>query len=1202
MIDCALQDLFRQPPSEYGPVPFYWWVGEPLDRARVAWQLDQLRRQGVRRTIVSYPHLPDGACDLGDPPLFSPEWWDFFRWFLTACRERGMTVGFQDYNLLGPILTAIGCETPGMQGGQMSCVEARAGDGQTATVEVEPGGRAIGAWAYPVRDGMADPAGVLDLSAEITGGKLAWQSPPGDWLLALVFVRPAPFDPLHPDAGREVIERFFSPFERECGAELGVTLDLFFQDELDLGGRMPFWSGVLLDEFRKRAGYDAAPLLAALWLDLGPVTEKFRLDYSDVVSACISEHFLEPVFRWHEDRGILYGHDNCGRGRIADGRAHYGDYFRAMRWFSAPGCDDPKLDGARAFKGLKVNSSIAHLYQRPRVWVEAFHSSGWGTTPADVLAAINEDFAYGATVVNLHGLYYSTRGGWWEWAPPDFHFRQPYWRHSAVLNDYFTRVCWLLSQGVHRCDVAIVYPNAALDAEPAVPDSSKIVAHMGNEHIGNGEGDSPGPEETAFGLGKHLFDHACDFDFIDFESLAKASPKAGALEVADASYRVLVFPAMKAVRHSMLEKARDFVRAGGSVIAYGCLPSSSDRRGRDDADLKALLEEIFGSADDSQDIAKPHSGGGMGMFLRRGYSNVLDAIGKNIERGVITSVPLQVLHRHLDDREVYFVSNPSTEAVTADLRFRCDCGFDHWDAWTAEVVPVSKTNALTTTLAPREACIFVSRRERRGGEPVLRETSAVVRTQALDGPWESLVHPVLDNRFGDFSLPAKPEMMGPQARRFRYLDEISDGEDWVRPDFDDSSWPETTFSFGPQLECAGPFPPDADFAEIEKSLLAGVGSCEWRPYAISRRWGIERDPFLTDWLSGPHGLKGSVPDEFLDFHSDTPGTVWYLRAKVVARNAAQHTLVTGARCAYQVWVNGESAAVQQKCLGPGFHAPWHIPHYECEEVKTRVALHEGENNLLVKLVQPAGQRTRAFVAFDPPQADARNLALRWFTKDSSPRTCILAGPERRAIRFRFTSPPGLREIMFVSRGRARLWVGGEEIAATPIASLPGACIRYRALIESSVAEQQSVAIRVEAPADSHAGDALPEPVSFTCGAGIIDAGDWCTQGLATFSGTVEYRRTVFLAEIAPGQSVHLDLGELSATAEVRVNGQTAATLVNPPWRCDLTSLLLPGENTLSITVANTLANHYSVGIPSPYAFVNQTPCGLFGPVTLVTTS
>jgi hypothetical protein len=289
-------------------------------------------------------------------------------------------------------------------------------------------------------------------------------------------------------------------------------------------------------------------------------------------------------------------------------------------------------------------------------------------------------------------------------------------------------------------------------------------------------------------------------------------------------------------------------------------------------------------------------------------------------------------------------------------------------------------------------------------------------------------------------------------------------------------------------------------------------------------------------------------------------------------------------------------------MGPGIHPPWNIPHYECDGVNTRVQLRKGMNDLLIKLVQPAGQRTRAFVAFDPPPPDAAHLALRWFTAEDVPRPCLVADSGRRAIRFRCMSPPGLRELGFVTRGPARLWVNGEEIAATPITSLPGGCVRYRALIESSAREQQTVAIRVEAPADSHAGDALPEPVEFTCGVGVIHAGDWCKQGLATYSGAVEYRRNIYLTEIAPGQSVHLDLGTLSATAEVRVNGQSAATLATPPWHCDITPLLQPGENVLSITVANTLANHYSVGIPTPYAFVKQTPSGLFGPVTLITTS
>jgi hypothetical protein len=103
--------------------------------------------------------------------------------------------------------------------------------------------------------------------------------------------------------------------------------------------------------------------------------------------------------------------------------------------------------------------------------------------------------------------------------------------------------------------------------------------------------------------------------------------------------------------------------------------------------------------------------------------------------------------------------------------------------------------------------------------------------------------------------------------------------------------------------------------------------------------------------------------------------------------------------------------------------------------------------------------------------------------------------------------------------------------------------------------------------------------------------------MATYSGAATYSRVIEYGQ--HGQRVTLDLGRVSATAEVRVNGRIAATLVAPPWKCDITSLLQPGANDLSITVANTLANHYSVGFPTPYAFDNQTPSGLFGPVCLI---
>jgi hypothetical protein len=77
------------------------------------------------------------------------------------------------------------------------------------------------------------------------------------------------------------------------------------------------------------------------------------------------------------------------------------------------------------------------------------------------------------------------------------------------------------------------------------------------------------------------------------------------------------------------------------------------------------------------------------------------------------------------------------------------------------------------------------------------------------------------------------------------------------------------------------------------------------------------------------------------------------------------------------------------------------------------------------------------------------------------------------------------------------------------------------------------------------------------------------------------------------------LGDVAATAQVRINGQPAATLVAPPWRADITEHVRAGANVVSICVANTLSNHYSVGIPTPYAFQEQCRSGLFGPVSIV---
>jgi len=183
---------------------------------------------------------------------------------------------------------------------------------------------------------------------------------------------------------------------------------------------------------------------------------------------------------------------------------------------------------------------------------------------------------------------------------------------------------------------------------------------------------------------------------------------------------------------------------------------------------------------------------------------------------------------------------------------------------------------------------------------------------------------------------------------------------------------------------------------------------------------------------------------------------------------------------------------------------------------------------------------------------------------------------------------GLKEQVhdeFIALGTMRLkaWVDGKELAVKA----------GRIEVTEPSAKLVPVLLRIEQDCGCYAGAALPEPIRLECAAGQITPGDWSKiDGLLSYSGSAWYRKTV---EIPPADRVILDLGDVAATAEVRVNGQVAPVRVSPPWCVDITKLAKPGENRITILVHNTLANHYTT-IPTRYR--GPTTSGLLGPVRL----
>ncbi|NUQ65268.1 MAG: hypothetical protein HUU20_22605 [Pirellulales bacterium] len=1151
---------FQDPPPGYGQVPFWWWTGDPLDEERLTWQLEELHKKGISGVQVNYAHedSPGWPTYAAEPPIFSDAWWRIWGRIADECRRRGMGIGLSTYTLdwpqgnnlfrqlfySKPELNALALQPPSCQ---------RLKGGQTASVAAPT--NLIAARAYRVEGGLLQRGGV-DVTPFARDGVVRWTAPAeGEWEVCVFRAEPQPntINPLLAGVGETVVRDFYQRFQEATPNKSHEGLNYFFNDELHIGAGMQVWNTDFAAEFEKRKGYDVFEVLPALWGDIGPVTPKARMDFADVRMALMEERYFEPIYRWHASRGLIFACDSGGRGLRPD---EFGDYFRATRWYSAPGHDTPG-GHADLIKG-KVSSSIASLYRRPRVWLEGYHSLGWGATPERLMQATRENFLYGCTLLNLHGLYYTTHGSFWEWAPPCYHFRMPYWEHMGVFLKYFDRLSYLLSQGAFVCDVAIVYPVAPFEAGL----------------------DGKTATQAAFDTGRALMAAGVNFEFVDAESLARAKVRDGRLEAADSSYRALIFPAMEAVRWPSLQKAGAFAEAGGLVLGVGALPFASDRAGRDDRELDALVTATFAG---KNRLAKP--------------ADVPPVILGAFMPETRSDKPVRSLHRKVGPRHVYMVMDAPKNST---VEFRATGRAELWDPWTGATRPLRVLGETATgtkvemPLEDYEAQIVVFSP---GAALRAEAQSSKLKAQIpVEGDWEFELQPTMDNRYGDFRLPVTEKIIGPEARIFRHALETGDTTTFGEPDFDDSRWERVTHGFGPQFWLLGPLPSEAP--EVELAKLASINprlavtvagrEYRWRPYRFSWRMGLEGDPGHQGW----HGLKKNVTDHFLclgkpsgalnetKYEPEPAGSHYYLWTSATVAGETTARIVASARR------EGEKPHASE-VLTP---AAVFLNGARIEDPEKAVTLRAGANPLLVHYDR-AGRGyfvlKRQGSGSKPSQRTP--LAMTWFDDSWVIPFDVHAGA-RPAELFRFTAPPGFRAMTVTAKGNVEAWADGQPMRATGGGRFEAATSFPRAAV---------VALRVVPQTGVSGAAVFPDPIRLECGRGLTTPGDWSKTGaLECYSGGAWYRKTVTLTSEQARGEVSLDLGKVVATAEVRVNDQIAGIRVAPPWRVDISKQIKPGENRIEVLVFNTLANHY---LTLPTRYRGELASGLLGPVTIQTT-
>ena len=122
-----------------------------------------------------------------------------------------------------------------------------------------------------------------------------------------------------------------------------------------------------------------------------------------------------------------------------------------------------------------------------------------------------------------------------------------------------------------------------------------------------------------------------------------------------------------------------------------------------------------------------------------------------------------------------------------------------------------------------------------------------------------------------------------------------------------------------------------------------------------------------------------------------------------------------------------------------------------------------------------------------------------------------------------------------------------------------------------------------------------------------DAGVKYFSGIGTYTKIVQAPAEWFKT----GAHLWLDLGDVKNLADVTVNGKRLGILWNAPYRVDVTEELKPGNNDVSIKVANLWVNRligdqqpnatgkYTFTVVHPYKATSPLlPSGLLGPVRI----
>ena len=721
---------FENPPDNSRLMMRWWWFGPAVTKPELQREIEAMKAAGIGGFEVSpvYPMtLDDPQRGILNLPYLSPGFLDALHFAGQTAKQLGMRF---DLNLGSgwpyggpntPVTQASGSlrvvkTSPAAGATSLALPSIGVGESLLAVFLARPDAasntwkdihrlptEAVSAGRLPLPEALPDGRIVVFFIASRTGMMVK---------RAAVNAEGFVLDHLDHDAVENHLKKVADPMMEALGDDPPYSV---FSDSLEVYGAD--WTPNLVEEFRKRRGYDIVPHLPALAADVGPETYDVRYDWGRTLTELLEENYLQQIHAWAQQ------HHTKFRAQV------YGPPGATLS--SNAYADLPEGEGAnwRGFSPIRWAASANHLSGQSVTSSESFtwtHTLPFGATPLDLKAEADVDFLEGSNQLIGHGWPYSPSyagsPGWSFYAAGALDDANPWWIVMTDVSRYLQRVSYLLRQGTPVNDVALLLPteDAWAYATPGPRIPNDIIESISDVIDGL--------------LGKavtgQIVDAGFNLDYVDSRNIDSTGIR----------HRILILPGITGIPLRTYEKIEAFAKQGGIVIATRSLPSRApglekglgkglENAKADSAQVREISKRLF------QGVSAP------GHFLPNEL--LLGSMLRKVSTPDLTlSAPSQAIgfvHRHLsDDSDIYFVANTSNQPVRRQATFRTPAKHrEVWDPFSGQATSIDDGSTIELDLAPYESKIisFSSRSSDLVQQPEQAAAHAPPRPVDLSKEW-----------------------------------------------------------------------------------------------------------------------------------------------------------------------------------------------------------------------------------------------------------------------------------------------------------------------------------------------------------------------------------------------------------------------------------------------------------------------------------